>query len=154
MTKETLQPETLINESINSITALATEKNIVIQTSYAGKLPTINGDFDRLMQVLINLLSNAIKFCPAQNGLIEVKAMVEDNHLSIGVKDNGPGISEEHLALIFDKFYQGNAPLARKPKGSGLGLAISKKIIELHQGNIYVQSTVGEGALFTFEIPV
>ncbi|NBB18362.1 histidine kinase [Runella sp. CRIBMP] len=154
LTKETFHPETLIEESINSINALATEKNIVIQTSYAGKLPTINGDFDRLMQVLINLLSNAIKFCPAQNGLIEIRAMADGNYLSISVKDNGPGISAEHIALIFDKFYQGNAPLARKPKGSGLGLAISKKIIELHQGSIHVQSTVEEGALFTFEIPV
>lgn len=154
LSKEVFRPEDLIDESINSIEQLAREKNIVIRTSYIGKIPVINGDFDRLMQVLINLLSNAIKFCPAQNGLIEVCASIDTDLLSISVKDNGMGISTDHLELIFDKFYQGDSPLTRKPKGSGLGLAISKKIIELHRGTIHVKSIIGEGATFTFELPV
>ena len=154
LTKEVFRPEELIQESINSIEQLAREKNIGIQTFYAGKIPVVHGDFDRLMQVLINLLSNAIKFCPAQNGLIEVCAAANDHFLSISVKDNGTGISPDHHEFIFDKFYQGDAHRARKPNSSGLGLAISKKIIELHQGTLRVKSTVGEGALFTFEIPI
>ena len=153
LSKEVFSIQSLISESINSIEQLAKEKEIIIKTSYDGSLGNIYSDYDRLMQVLINLLSNAIKFCPAQNGLIEVGAKVENGILLISVKDNGTGISPEQQALIFDKFYQAESKRTRKVKGSGLGLAISKKIIELCEGDIQVQSSLGKGAVFTLQIP-
>ncbi|MFN8355497.1 MAG: sensor histidine kinase [Spirosomataceae bacterium] len=145
---------TVLTDAIESVERLALEKNIHIQPVIDKYIPTIKADFDKLMQVVINLLSNAIKFSPAQGGEVSVSAFYLDNKVIVSVVDNGPGVAPTFHALIFDRFYQAEGQSVRKPKGSGLGLAISKKIIELHNGKIWVESQPNKGAKFVFTVPV
>jgi PAS domain S-box-containing protein len=113
----------------------------------------INTDFSRLNQVLINLVENAYKFTAA--GYIEIGCSLKDKkHLIFYVKDTGIGISKENQSIIFDRFRQAEDSFsARKYGGTGLGLSISKGILELMNGRIWVESEVGVGTTFFFEIP-
>ena len=106
------------------------------------------------MQVFINLISNSIKFCYPEIGIIKIQVSQNYPTVRIQIIDNGIGIDPQFHELIFDKFYQTTDQSIRKPKGSGLGLAITKKIIELHQGTIKIESKPEQGATFTFEIPI
>lgn len=150
---ETIVIEEIIEDAIETIEQLAKEKGIKIEKRIEKKLPTFQGDRDRIMQVMVNLLSNALKFTEIDKGKIEVSALKKDNNLYVSVMDDGAGIAKEYQELIFDKFYQAHDQTIKKPKGSGLGLAISKRIIELHQGKIWVESEVGKGSEFSFMIP-
>jgi signal transduction histidine kinase len=118
----------------------------------------MEGDEDRLTQVLINLIGNSMKFCPKVGGSIKIKMDIAVNHpkthLLIQIKDNGIGISIEKQAVIFERFTQIDNPQMGKPKGTGLGLFITKTIVEHHQGKIWVESTLGEGATFMVELPL
>jgi signal transduction histidine kinase len=127
---------------------------VQIQRNIEPGLPAIEGDHDRLVQVFINLISNSIKFCYPEIGTIRIKVRLEYPVIRVQIIDNGSGIDPLFHELIFDKFYQTTDQSIRKPKGSGLGLAITKKILELHGGTIKVESTPGQGATFTFEIPI
>lgn len=151
---ETVQLEDIIRESLNALEQLAKDKSVKIQYSIENNLPTIEGDRDRLMQVFINLISNSIKFCYPEIGIIKIRVSQNYPTVRIQIIDNGIGIDPQFHELIFDKFYQTTDQSIRKPKGSGLGLAITKKIIELHQGTIKVESKPEQGATFTFEIPI
>lgn len=146
--------EDIIEESLEALDQLAKEKNIKIEVAYEGIYGPIRADRDRLIQVIINLVSNAIKFCPADTGKIQLNTLQTESSLSFSISDNGQGIDNKYQELIFEKFYQTRDQSVRKPKGSGLGLAICKKIIELHQGTIKVESELGKGSVFTCEIPL
>lgn len=146
--------EDIVEESLETLDQLAKEKNIKIEVTYEGIYDPIRADRDRLIQVIINLVSNAIKFCPAETGKIQINTMQTDSSLLFSISDNGQGIDNKYQELIFEKFYQTRDQSVRKPKGSGLGLAICKKIIELHQGTIKVESELGKGSVFTCEIPL
>jgi Na+/proline symporter/signal transduction histidine kinase len=118
----------------------------------------MEGDDDRLTQVLINLIGNSMKFCPKVGGFIQIKLSPAtnhpDTHLLLQIKDNGIGIPIEKQAVIFERFTQiDNAELG-KPKGTGLGLFITKTIVEHHKGRIWVESVFGEGATFMVELPL
>ena len=114
----------------------------------------IQGNKDRLLQVLVNLISNAIKFVPPNKGKIKIALLEKNDQALIKVKDNGIGISEKDQITIFDRFTQiSNAKLG-KPQGSGLGLFISKKIIEQHRGTITIKSKEGKGTTFTIKLPI
>lgn len=102
---------------------------------------------------IINLVSNAVKFTP-EGGLIEVIVYDLDDRVKISVKDNGIGISEENQKIIFDRFNQGVDKSSEQKGGSGLGLTITKQIINLHGGEIYVDSKVNEGSEFSIILPV
>jgi signal transduction histidine kinase/Na+/proline symporter len=151
---ETIDLQEIIEDSVETIEQLAKEKGVKIKKIIDKNLPVFNGDKDRMMQVMLNLLSNALKFTEAQKGSITITAYVEDNNLYVNVIDDGSGISKDYQELIFDKFYQAHDQTIRKPKGSGLGLAISKRIIELHNGKIWVESKVNKGSKFSFTIPI
>ena len=113
----------------------------------------MDADRDRLLQVVVNLVSNAVKFCEADKGRIGIRLSVEPDALRIDVGDNGPGIALADQSLIFEKFVQvADASGARQP-GSGLGLAISRHIVSYHGGRIWVESSPGEGATFSFTVP-
>jgi Na+/proline symporter/signal transduction histidine kinase len=118
----------------------------------------MEGDEDRLTQVLINLIGNSMKFCPKEGGSIKIKMAPSVNHpkthLLIQIKDNGIGIPIEKQAVIFDRFTQIDSPQMGKPKGTGLGLFITKTIVEHHKGKIWVESKLGEGATFMVELPL
>lgn len=152
-----LEPTNLqevIQDAVASVQQLLNEKGISLEIDLQTDLPVLLADRDRLMQVLLNLLSNAIKFCPAKQGYILVSAYYIDRDVKVKVWDNGPGIEPENQPYIFDKFYQVRNQTRKKPKGSGLGLAISRKIIEHHGGNIWVESLPGKGTKFSFSLPL
>ncbi|GGA42476.1 two-component sensor histidine kinase [Paenibacillus physcomitrellae] len=113
----------------------------------------IEADQILLSQVWVNLLHNAIKFTP-EGGTITVSLAVEDNHALVSVKDTGIGIAEEELVHIFERFYKVDRSRTRTEGGNGLGLSILQKIVELHKGEVSVQSRVGEGTKFTVRLPL
>jgi signal transduction histidine kinase len=108
------------------------------------------GDRDRLQEVFENLIGNAIKFTQA-GGLITVGAGSRDRDVLLWVADTGPGIPPEHLAHMFDKFWQAVPRAGRL--GAGLGLAVTKGIVEAHGGHVWAESTPGRGSTFFFTIP-
>ncbi|MBF0294889.1 MAG: histidine kinase [Magnetococcales bacterium] len=121
------------------------------------KVPEIScrrmADRDKIMQVIINLLSNAVKFCSPGTGEVCIEWRETGEGVGLAVVDNGPGIPEGELEKVFDKFHQVNQGGMEWPLGSGLGLTISQRIIERHQGRIWVESTAGEGSAFIFTLP-
>ncbi|MGI4835777.1 MAG: ATP-binding protein [Janthinobacterium lividum] len=142
-------------EALEAVGQLARARHCALRLEVPATLPPVLADRDRLMQVLINLLSNAIKACPpGPPGRIVVQAARAAGAVRLCVADNGKGIAAAEQAQIFDKFYQARHQTMRKPEGSGLGLAISKKIVELHQGRIWVESAPGQGARFFVELPL
>ena len=109
------------------------------------------GDAEKLRQVISNLLDNALKFTPS-GGTIELSAdNTDDERILIRVRDSGPGIAPEHLPHLFERFYK--ADRSRRDQGTGLGLAIAKHIVELHGGEVGVESTQGAGSTFWFTLP-
>jgi signal transduction histidine kinase len=117
-------------------------------------VPLINGDQDRLIQVMVNLISNAVKFNDSDRGQIAIGLDVQSDHLKVHLTDNGIGISPEDQETIFDKFRQVKGAAMGRPSGTGLGLAITQSIIAFHGGRIWVESTVGKGSTFFFTLPL
>ncbi|MFP5288358.1 MAG: ATP-binding protein, partial [Thermoanaerobaculia bacterium] len=114
----------------------------------------VSGDPDRLQQVIWNLLSNAIKFTP-KHGRVQVQLARVNSHVELTVSDTGPGIDEEFLPHVFERFRQADSSASRKYGGLGLGLAIVRHLVELHGGTIEAQNREdGPGALFTVALPV
>ena len=114
----------------------------------------ILADRDRIKQVFLNLVANAIQYTP-KNGKVNLKLYREDNIACFVVQDTGPGIAEEDIPFIFDRFYRGEkSRKRRKETGFGLGLSIAKYIVKNHGGIIEVESRVGEGTTFTVSLPV
>jgi len=144
----------LIGDTVDGMSQLFKEKNIQVEVTLPERVPAVTADFDRIVQVLLNLLSNATKFCDRDRGRIRIGLTECDAGLEIAVCDNGPGISAEDQAAIFDKFRQGGDTLTGKPQGTGLGLHISRHIVERLGGRIWAESRPGEGACFYFTLPV
>jgi len=140
----------LLTDTAASAKPLLKEKKLQLHQQFQADLPHTRGDKDLLNQVFYNLTSNAIKY--AKNELV-IHASFNNNIFRISVKDDGPGIATEVHELIFDKFFQAKNQTLKKPEGSGLGLAICKKIIEMHNGKIWVESEEGNGSEFIVEIP-
>jgi signal transduction histidine kinase len=115
-----------------------------------GDLPPVQGDRERLRQVLRNLLENAVKYSPAGEN-VDVRARAENGRVVVTVEDSGPGIPHEQHGLIFERFGRANVGLG-KP-GTGLGLFIARSIAEAHGGTLSVASAPGEGAVFTLRLP-
>ncbi len=136
----------------SSLSPLATEKGIDLDCAIPEDLPHGWGDARRITQALMNLAGNAVKFTDA--GSVSVRVNADDNWFQVSVSDTGPGISETDLQAIFDDFYQVDGSLTRQQGGTGLGLAIAKRMVEMHGGRLWVESTLGEGADFHFTLPV
>jgi signal transduction histidine kinase len=115
-------------------------------------LPLVDVEPDRIRQILVNLLTNAHDYSP-EGASIRVTARAQDAEVVVSVIDNGPGIPEEQLGQIFQRFTRGDAGLTQRVGGTGLGLAISKSLVELHGGTIEVDSTPGAGSSFSFRLP-
>ncbi|OQB39010.1 MAG: Sensor histidine kinase YycG [Candidatus Latescibacteria bacterium ADurb.Bin168] len=129
------------------------EKRLRITLKAAPDLPPAYADPNRMEQVLMNLLGNAVKFTP-ENGEIALSCEQEGAFLRCSVRDTGVGIPPEDLPRIFDKFHQVRMKRATKAKGTGLGLTIVKFLVEAHGGCVWAESTPGQGATFTFTVPV
>ena len=117
-------------------------------------LPSITGDRDRLIQVVINLISNAVKFTPEGSITIVAWLELEGGWVQVAVSDTGIGIAEADLDKVFEPFAQASDRGALHPRGTGLGLAICREIVEHHGGRLWLQSRVGAGSTFQFTLPI
>jgi two-component system sensor histidine kinase GlrK len=144
--------EPLVVQSINEISPLAEAKRVKIETKTEGRLPRIEMDTERILQVLRNLIGNAVKFTP-DGGQVRILARPVHQGVEVSVTDTGPGIAPESLTIIFNKFEQVSPVGSSRAKGTGLGLAIVKHIIKSHGGEVWVESKLGEGSRFIFVLP-
>ena len=136
----------------SAVESLAKEKHIALKVELQPDLPRAHGDERKLTQVLLNLVGNAIKF--TDEGEVAIKAAAANGSITVSVRDSGPGITEADQAKIFQEFQQADSAVTREKGGTGLGLTISKRIVELHGGRIWVESTPGQGSTFSFTLPV
>lgn len=145
-----------VKQTVNMVMALLESTNInkslVFYNNIPEDLPMVEADENRLEQIMFNLAGNAVKF--TEKGSIVIDANVKEGLVNISVKDTGIGIPSEKIRDIFQSFEQGEGSISRKYGGTGLGLSITKKLIELHGGNIRVSSIPGEGSVFSFSLPV
>ncbi len=127
------------------------EKKLSVKISISESIPALKADENRLQQILFNLLGNAVKY--THSGGIWISTELKDSFVEICVKDTGIGIPEDQFRSIFVSFTQGENVNRRKYDGSGIGLTLTRYLIELHGGNIGVESKIGEGSSFIFTIP-
>jgi signal transduction histidine kinase len=144
--------QTVVRTVFAAMEPLAAAKQLALHCTVAPDLPLGKGDEQRLSQVLLNLVGNAIKF--TEVGEVGVQVTLADNMFTVAVSDTGPGISEVDQQKIFEEFQQVDNSSTRKQGGTGLGLAIAKKIIEMHGGHMWVDSSLGKGSTFWFTLPV
>ncbi|MCG6952750.1 MAG: GAF domain-containing protein, partial [Betaproteobacteria bacterium] len=136
----------------STLQSLAVDKGLELVVSVPEDLPLAHGDGGRLSQCLINLAGNAIKF--TKEGRVEIGAALEDETLRFSVVDTGIGIPPDKIDSLFTEFKQTDATIANEYGGTGLGLSITKKFIEMHGGRIWVESELGKGSRFLFEVPL
>jgi signal transduction histidine kinase/DNA-binding response OmpR family regulator len=148
---ENLRLETVFGEVLSAMQPLADKKSQVMSRNTPADLGVL-ADSTRLKQVLMNLLGNAIKFTP-NGGRIEIAARSVEGQVRVEVRDNGPGIPPEEQKRIFEAFYRLRES-GKKSEGTGLGLAITHRLVELHGGELSLESQVGRGSCFYFCLPV
>lgn len=150
---ENIDPSRILTQTQTSFIPLAAGKELNLTLDLAEELPRVTLDPDRLTQILGNLINNAIQILP-RGGNIRLKAWQEEKTLVIEVEDDGPGIAEEDLSLIFNRHYKIDSSRSQDQASSGLGLAITKKLVEAQGGQITVTSEVGAGTVFRVEFPI
>jgi len=143
----------LINKAVLEIEPLCLARGIKLELDRVHDLPSIKTDSERILQVLRNVIGNAMKFTP-NGGRVFVSPRLVNGNIEVRVSDTGPGIPEENLATIFDRFQQASISGSSEIKGTGLGLAIVKHIITAHGGRVWAESTLGKGSSFVFLLPV
>jgi signal transduction histidine kinase len=131
---------------------LAAEKNLALKVTLPSNLAQGKGDEQRIAQVLLNLVGNAIKF--TEKGEVGIEVTTSNAMFLVSVSDTGFGLSEADQEKIFEEFQQADSSSTRKKGGTGLGLSIAKRIIEMHGGRIWVESSLGKGSTFRFTLPV
>ncbi|QTD49980.1 hybrid sensor histidine kinase/response regulator [Sulfidibacter corallicola] len=131
---------------------LGADKDLTLVNSVPDDLPPVMADRNRLQQIMYNLVGNAIKY--TDSGKVMVSADVRGDRVEIHVKDTGMGIPETLQTAIFESFEQLDGSLERSRGGAGLGLAVTRQLVELHGGSIWVASTPGNGATFSFTLPL
>lgn len=146
-----LKIDQIVRAAIETAQNLLPGKSVAIVCDIVPDLPTLTGDAQRIQQIVLNLLSNACKF--TDEGQIEVRVYQRADEILISIRDSGPGIAPENHQLIFDAFRQTKEGL-RKGEGTGLGLPISRRLAEAHGGQVWVESTLGQGAIFYVSLPV
>lgn len=147
---EAVPAREVVDESVELLRGLAVDKGILLEGSAPEGL-FVQGQRDRILQILANLVGNAMKFTPA-GGSIAVQAWPGDGHATFAVIDTGAGIPEAEIPHLFDRFWQGRRAKGRD--GFGLGLFIVKGLVEAHHGHVWVVSRVGEGSSFYFTLPL
>jgi signal transduction histidine kinase len=144
----------VVEDTIAATSQLFKDRNARLVRRLPAVVPKVVADLDRIVQVVLNLLSNAVKFIEPGRGLVEISLTEERGFLRVDVRDNGPGIQATEQDVIFDKFRQAGDTLTGKPQGSGLGMHISRRIVERFGGRMWVSSRAGEGACFSFTLPL
>jgi Na+/proline symporter/signal transduction histidine kinase len=143
----------VVEDTVTGMSQVFEERNIKVEMKMAEGVAAVRADVDRIIQVMLNLLSNAAKFCRPDEGRIEIALTQQGGAVRVDVRDNGPGIDAADQKVIFDKFRQVGDTLTGKPHGSGLGLHISRQIVEHFGGRMWVESSPGRGACFSFTLP-
>jgi signal transduction histidine kinase len=151
----------LIDSVVPAFDPLIKQKGLTLTIDLGGHLPSVYGDEDKIQQVLINLLSNAVKFTH-QGGILITAGLSRRGYVSgeassfleVCVEDTGIGIREEDLKKVFGKFFQVDFSLVRRYEGAGIGLSVAKGLVEMHKGEIWATSKLGEGSRFCFTLPL
>jgi signal transduction histidine kinase len=138
----------LFSTVTETFSATASAKNVSLEQESVHHDLTFWADPDRVWQVLSNLVGNALKFT-GDGGTVRIRAVETGFHVRFEVRDTGPGIAADHLGRVFDRFWHGDDA----HRGTGLGLYIAKEIVEAHGGNIWVESRIGSGTAFIFDLP-
>jgi histidine kinase len=144
----------LLTATVERLKMQFEEKGVLLVVEIPDGLPQVQGDEDRIGQVLLNLVGNAMQYTPS-GGEVKIKATHQDDEISISVSDTGIGISPEHLEHLFTRFYRVDKSRSRAGGGSGIGLTIAKFLVEAHGGRIWAESAGPDlGSTFTFTLPV
>jgi signal transduction histidine kinase len=141
----------LIDEIRETMEPLAREKGIRLVEELGPELPAVEADRPKLRRVIVNLLSNAVKFT-GKGGTVTLRAEASGDEVRIAISDTGVGIAPEDVERLFDKYEQARSRATRGEKGTGLGLYITKQLVELHGGEIKVESEPGRGSTFSFTL--
>ncbi len=144
---------TAVSNAVTLIRERAQRHGIALGVEVDSRLGEFQADERKVKQILLNLLSNAVKFTP-DGGRVDVSAKLDTDKVEITVKDTGVGISLEDQASLFEEFKQFGKDSSRKAEGTGLGLALTKRLVELHGGQIAVDSAVGRGSTFRVAFPI
>ena len=151
LVKKPLDLETIVTRVFTLMRPLADDKGLTLVDAVPEGLPPVDADEHRLEQILLNLVGNAVKF--TDSGEVEVSARGDGEKVRVAVEDTGVGITPEQHGRIFQAFEKADGSIARPLGGTGLGLAVSRRLVELHGGEISVESTFGEGSIFSFTLP-
>lgn len=149
--EDDLNLNTILDTAISSGESLLHEKPVNLEQDIQANLPMMRGDRKRITQILLNIVSNACKF--TEEGLVKIRASVEEGNLLVSVQDTGPGIAEKDRELVFSSFKQTGTGL-RQGEGTGLGMPISKNLAEAHGGKLWFESEVGKGSTFYVKLPI
>jgi CheY-like chemotaxis protein len=149
--REQVDLRQLIDSAVTAVRPLVEKKGLSLKVEISDDLPQVYCDATRIQQVILNLVSNAARF--TVEGGITVRVKHEDQRVVVSVVDTGPGISAEDIEMIFEPFCQGSGDIWREKGGTGLGLSISKQFVQLHGGRMWLESEVGVGSSFMFELP-
>lgn len=152
LTKKQVQLGEIIEEAATAIRPLYTSKALYLDLDIPADLPPLFCDPTRIREVLLNLLSNAGRF--TEQGGVRLRVWPEGNDLMVSIADSGPGIATQDLPKLFQPFQQLDSSIRRRHGGTGLGLTISKRFINLHGGEIWVESQEGQGTTFFFRLPL
>jgi len=152
MAKDAIAPDDLIEDVLERLQPSVASKAIQVRRDIGDHLPRVRGDRDRLIQVLANIVLNAIEYSPSGSTL-GVSAEAHGRQLAIRVADEGPGIPEDDLPHIFDRFYRVDKARSRSLGGTGLGLAIAREIARAHGGDVTITSRLGSGTEVTVTLP-
>jgi signal transduction histidine kinase len=143
----------VLEHGMSMVRERAARHGLTLGLDVAPDVGVVEADERKVKQVVFNLLSNAVKFTPS-GGHVEVSSRLREDDVLVSVSDTGPGIRPEEQERIFEEFRQAGSTNAAHQEGTGLGLALSKRFVELHGGRIWVDSVPGEGATFSFTLPV
>jgi len=151
--REPLHLPALTAQVVHRIRAQAQLPLHPYEVRFPARFPYVEADGARLSQVLLNLLENAAKYAPVGTPIV-VEGRAEGDMVTIGVRDQGPGLTPAQAARVFDKFYRVDSGLTRATEGTGLGLTLCRAVMEAHGGHIAVDTTPGRGSTFTVTLPV
>jgi signal transduction histidine kinase/CheY-like chemotaxis protein len=142
-----------LENGLTMVRERASRQGVMLSLQVDPTIGTVEADERKVKQVVFNLLTNAVKFT-GDGGQVDVTAHLVDGQVHIAVRDTGIGIASEDQARIFEEFQQAASAVGRAPEGTGLGLALARKFVELHGGELWLESRLGIGSTFTFSLPV
>lgn len=148
-----MQLQDAVDHVIETLKPSAAEKRVTLQSQLPELLPEVLADVSAVERILSNLIENAIKYSPEKT-TVRISARTLSNELCVTVSDEGIGITKEHLARIFERFYRVDKARSREAGGTGLGLSIVKHLVQAQRGEVWVESEPGKGSSFSFTIPV